>query len=259
MGNVIDSLLNLLSLSADDKTEAVKLRTLRTITQSSDYSTLSKSGSFVQLFDDMFSIKKLDELSQEVLDERAVLLQNIVAFNNHLVESIHFGNAPELTEDDRPDFTSLQSIKAAYDKIQVSSNVTNYTNLTDKNSLNAFSSRTIKSAKDCLKLLPLSTMKLDNIDETLISHNLGDNLFCVNIDEFKNSHSQLLNYIEQKESIIENEKFRKRKHRLLKAAIVMLCGGMFSVCLFLNLFSSGFSALFILVLLIASILFLIWG
>lgn len=259
MKNVREKLISLLGLCSADETEATKLQLLTSIIQSEDYTALSKSVALKKLFEDLYDRTKLEELSNSELKNRSSLLHKLVSFNKQLVQSIYYGNAPELTSEDLPDFTSLKSITKLCNKISLSHIVVNYSNISEDNALAIFSNTTIKSAQGCFNMLPVSITKEATIDEALIKQHMGDTLYCFNIEEFKACHKDFLGFAEKSEEIIAKEKFRRKKHRLLKIAIVMLCFGAIYACSQFGLFSSNFTPALTLVMLIMAILFLIWG
>ena len=259
MKNTREKLISLLGFCSDDKTEATKLQLLTSITQSADYAALSKSSALKKPFEDLYEHSKLEDLNNSELEKRKSSLHEIVSFNEQLIQSLRSGNGPELTTEDLPDFTSLKSISKLCKKIHLSPDVTNFTNISEENALAVFSDTTIKSAKQCFDMLPVSITKTGDIDETMIQENMDSTLFCINIEEFKACHKSLLGCAEKSEAIIAKEKSRKNKHRLLKIAIVLLCFGAIFACSQFGLFSDTFTPVFTLIMLVMAILFLIWG
>lgn len=259
MKNVREKLISLLGMCSDDESTATKLQLLTNITQSSDYTTLSKSIALKKPYEELYEHSKLKELSNSELKQRSSLLQKIVSFNGKLVQSIRFGNGPELSSEDTPDFTSIKNLTKLCNKIQLSHDAVNYTNITEKNALLIFSDQTVKSAQRCLDMLPVEITKAKEIDEDTICKYMNGKSFCVNIEEFKSCHNNFLGFAEKNEGIIAKEKFRKKKHRLLKVSVVMLCFGTLFACSQFGLFSDTFTPIMTLVMFVVSILFLIWG
>jgi len=259
MKNKREKLISLLGLCSDNETEATKLQLLMSIIQSEDYTAFSKSVALKKPFEELYDRTKLEELSNSELKNRSLLLHKLVSFNNRLVQSIHYGNGSELTSEDMPDFTSLKSITKLCNKISLSHNVENFSNISENNALTIFSDTTIKSAQACFDRLPVSISKEASIDEASIKNYMGDTLYCINIEEFKACHKRFLKFAEKREAIIAKEKLRRKKHRLLKIAIVMLCFGAIYACSQFGLFSENFTPIFTLIMLITAILFLIWG
>ena len=259
MKNVREKLISLLGSCSDDETEATKLQLLTSIMQSEDYTALRKSVALKKPFEDLYDRTKLEELSNSELKSREPLLHKLVSFNGQLVQSIHSGNAPELTSEDFPDFISEKSLAKLCSKISLSHDVTNFTNISEENALAIFSDETIKSAQQCLDMLPVSITKTDSIDEEMIRQHMGNALYCISIEEFKTCHKNFLGFAEKSEAIIAKEGFRKKKYRLLKIAIVMLCFGAIYACSQFGLFSDTFTPILTLIMMIISMLFLIWG
>ena len=259
MKKVREKLISLLGLCSDDETEATKLQLLTSIMQSEDYSALSKSVALKKPFEDLYDRTKLEELSNSELKNRSSMLHKLVTLNKLLVQSIQTGNAPMLTSKDLPDFTSLKNITKLCKKISLSHNVVNYSNISEDNALAIFSDTTIKTAQKCFDMLPVSITKGNSIDETTVKHHMGNTLYCVDIEEFKACHKSFQGFAEKNEAIIENDNFRRKKHRLLKIAIVMLCFGAIFACYQFGLFSDIFTPIFAIVMLVIAIPYLIWG
>lgn len=259
MKNVRERLISLLGLCSDDKIEATKLQLLTSILQSKDYAALNKSVALKKIFEDLYDRTKLEELSNSELKKRGSLLHILVSFNKQLVQSIYSGNAPELTSKDFPDFSSIKSITKLCNRISLSHNVVNYSNISEDNALAIFSDTTVKSAQNCLDMLPVSITKEESIDEASIKQYMGDTLYCFNVEEFNACHKSFLVVAEKSEAIIAKEKYRRKKHRLLKIAIVMLCFGSIYACSQFGLLSDNFTPILTLVMIIIAILFLIWG
>lgn len=259
MKNVREKLIYLLGLCSDDETEATKLQLLTSIMQSEDYTALSKSVALKKPFEDLYDRTKLEELSNSELENRSSLLHKLVSFNKQLVQSIYFGNGPELMGEDMPDFTSLKSITKLCNKISLSHNIENYSNIPEDNALAIFSDTTITSAQTCFDMLPVSITKGESIDDASIKQHMGNTLYCFRIEEFNACHKNFLGFVEKSEAIIAKEKFRSKKHRLLKIAIVMLCFGAIYACSQFGLFAGNFTPVLTFVMLIIAILFLIWG
>lgn len=259
MKNVREKLISLLGLCSEDETEANKLQLLTSITQAADYLTLSKSIALKKPFEDLYAISVLEGLSHEDLKQRESLLHKLVSFNSQLIKCIHSGNGPSMSSADKPDFISIKSITKLCNSIKLSPDKTNYTNIAEENALAIFEDSTIKSAQDCFDMLPITITKSNVIDEDTLKQYMGNRLFCVNIEEFNKCHQNFLGLASRSEAIIEGEKLRKRKHRLLKFAVVMLCFGAIFACSQFGLLSSSFVPVLSAVMLIVAILFMIWG
>ena len=259
MNNTREKLISLLGLCSDNETEATKLQLMTSIIQSADYSTLSKSVVLKKPFEDLYEYSKLEGLSNNELKTRESLLHKMVYFNGQLVQSIHSGNGPELTNEDQWDFASLYSITNLCNKIHLYHGIMNFTNISEENALAIFSDATVKSAKKCFDMLPISITKTNDIDEETIRRHMGNTMFCVSIEEFRACHKSFLGFAEKSETIIEKEKFRKKKYRLIKIAIIMLCFGSIYTCSQFDLFSDTFTPALTLVMLVIAILFLILG
>lgn len=259
MNNLREKLIDLLGLCSEDEAAATKLRLLTSIIRSEDYAALRQSVAPKKQFEDLYDRAKLEELSNNELKNRSLLLHELVFFHEKIVQCIHSGNGPELTREDFPDFASLKSIKMLRKKISVSHSVRNYSNISENNALAIFSDTTIKSAQACFDMLPVSITKEKAVDEVSIKRHMGDTLYCVSMKDFNACHKRFLEVAKKSEAVIAKEIFRRQKHRLLKIAVVMLCFGAIFACTQFGLFSDGFTPIFTLVMLIIAIPFLIWG
>lgn len=255
--NVIDDLTNLLVLSSENKDEAEKLNLLTEITQASEYNELKNTAFMGKIFNSTFKLSSLEEANNNELKYRKSLLTRLISFNKLLSKSLHFGNAPVLTESDLPDFTSLESVSNASNKISISPHITNYTNLSEDSPLDVFSKATVKNADDCIKLLPIFVTRGFEIDEEAIKNNIGGHSFCVDAEEIKKTQAAYIENIKSSEKVINDEKTRRHKHRLFKVSILMLCWGAYYICSVFSLFSSGFKVSFELLMFGLSIIALI--
>lgn len=255
----MQSLLLLLRLCSDNVDEAIKLQYLANIFQSSDYQELCKSATLKNTFEELYEFSKLEALNNSELKGREVLLHNLLSFNKQVVRCISYGNGPELSDDDIPDFTSSKSILAFLKKIHLTQDKLNYTNITETNALEIFSDKTIKSAQECFDMLPISLTKSIKIQEPKIAHCLNNTSFCINIAEFESIHKNFLSVAEKDEEIIATENFSNKKYRFIKVAVVMMSFGGIYACTQFNVISDTYTPSFTLVMLIAAVLFLIWG
>lgn len=259
MKRMSEKLLSLLGLCADNENEATKLQMLARITQSADYQELSKSIALKKPFEENYSLSALESLDNSGLKKREELLHKIVYLQRQLVRCINYGNGPEITSKDSPDFTSLKSVKRLLSKISLAQEKTNYSNIKSDNVLALFSDATVKSARDCFNMLPISLTKTEKITEADITKNMGDTLYCIDIAEFDSIHREFLRFSEKGEKVIAAEKIRRKKHRLLKTAVVMLSFGAVFICAQFGLLAESYTITLNIAVFLATILYLIWG
>ena len=259
MKNSVNKLLSLLGLCSENKDEAEKQQLLVRITRSPDYKELSHSVALKMLFEEYFSMPRLEVMNDDELKKREELLHKLVSFQSQMLRCIRAGNGPELPPADMPDFASSSSIARLLDKISLAPDITNYTNIRDADALALFSEKTVKSARKCLEMLPISLTRKTTISEADITEQMGKTLYCIPIDEFERAHHDLLDSLQRDEKTIENERFRRKKHILLKISVLLLCfGAVYSFSQF-GVFSSSFEAGLTVFLLIVSIIYMIWG
>ena len=129
-------------------------------------------------------------------------------------------------------------------------------------SLVLFDETTIKSAQECFDSLPLSLNKDEDykeISEDDISQCTGRTPYCINISEFNSIHKDFLDMSSKGEEKVNSEKNRKRKKMLFKIALILLClGSVFAASQF-DIISETFTLTLYTTVLIASIIYLIWG
>lgn len=252
-------LLSLLNKCADDQNDAAKLQYLASIMRSDDYREIENNASILQEHSDTFSVASLEKLTAPELKKRQKEIKALANMFRLLHRAILFGNAPALNADDKPTFDDLQSVSRLSDKIKVSDDRKNFSNITSDCIMKVFDEGTIKSAKECFDLLPLSMAKSSFISEEDLKSALGDKLFCVDAAKLSAIHSNFMGYSSKAEDMIAKEKLRRKKHRLFKVAVVMLMFLVSFACEQFGLFAPQYSALFTILVLVISIVFLIWG
>ena len=259
MKTAFDKFISLLGKCSENGDEATRLQLLASIIQSQDYKVLSRAVALKTAFQEFYSMPVLEVLDNKTLMEREKLLHKLVSFHYQLIQCIHGGNGPELTEKDLPDFISSKSISRVLSKISLSHKTTNYSNIGEEDALKLFSDTTVKSAQKCFELLPVSITRQESISEEDIIKNMGDSFFCISIDEFERIHQEFLDFAEKGERTIHAEKIRWKKHILLKIVVILLCFGAAFACSQYGLISEASTQIVYLVMLIAAILFMIWG
>ncbi len=226
-------LLTLLKHCAEGREEAEKLELLARITQSREYTFLRDAEAFQKPFEEIYTWQSLTALGIDELRQREALLPKLTAVNARLVQSIHSGNAYELSSEDFPNFTSDDSVSRLLSKIRISPDKCNYSNIPDEEALILFSEKTVKSPQTCLQMLPLSVSGSDTITEEMLNACMGTMRYCIPISEFTAAHRTFLELSEKSKRLTDRERLRFRRHRLWKAAVSLLClGAVFSVSQF---------------------------
>jgi len=125
--------------------------------------------------------------------------------------------------------------------------------------LELFSDSSVRSAQKCFARLPVSLTIQETISEEDIKKHMGNTFFCVPIDEFEKTHQVFLHFAHKGEQTLQKEKVRRKKHILLKIAVMLLCfGAVFAFSQF-GFISESFTQIMYGVLVISSIVFMIWG
>lgn len=259
MKTALDKLFSLLGRCSDNADETRRLQLLASITQSQDYKELSSATALSEPFQAYYALSVLETLDNNTLLQREELLHKLVSFHSQLIQCIQSGNGPELTPKDLPDFTSNKSIARMLDRISLAHKKTNYSNIGEENALELFSDNTVRSAKACFERLPVSLTTQETISEEDIKSYMGDTLFCIPINEFEETHQVFLDFVSKGEQTVNGEKTRRKKHALLKTAIILLCfGAVFAFSQF-GFISESFTQVMYSVIFIASVIFMIWG
>ena len=229
MSKTNKELLSLLSLCSDNKDNAEKVSVIAELTDSSDYIIIESSEALKELFQKCYDISVLENLSIEELKKRSKMLHKVASFNKQLIQCIKSGNGSQLSSKDAPDLSSEKSISRLLDMISLAYKQTNYSNISENNALALFSDNTVKSAQKCFDMLPVTLAKQTSITEEQISQYMGNTLYCIDIDEFRQIHKSFLKSTYENEKLIEKNKMHIKKFILIKIAIIMLCiGAVFS-------------------------------
>lgn len=259
MKNVFEKLASLLGQCSENRNEAERLSLIARIAQSSDYKKLKSAVAFKEPFESWYSLPALEAADYDTLLQRKELLHKIASLHKQLLQCLRSGNGYELSSDDTPDFTSKKSISRLLDKISLAPKQTNYSNIKEDNALSVFSENTIHSAQECLALLPVALSSCAVITEEDISKYLGDTLYCISIMEFEKCHREFIKLMQRGEPIVKHERDRKKRHALLKLAIILLCfGAVFAFQQFGRFSESTIPVLYTLIS-VSSVIYLIWG
>lgn len=256
---ITTKLLSLLNNCSENKEESARVQLISEIIQSSDYRVLQNAAAIQRPFVASYSVAELEKLDNVELDKRKKLLHKLVSFYEQLRGCIQSGNGPMLSPDDTPDFTSEKSISRLLKKISLSNNKTNYSNIDPSNALAIFDASTVKSAQNCFDSLPVSLSKRKEITESDITNSIGDTLYCIDISEFASIHKHFLEMSKKGEEVISAEKTRRRKHRLFKIAVVLLCFGVIFAFSQFGIIADTYTPALSAVAILAAILYLIWG
>jgi len=249
----------LLRLCSDNNEEAAKLILMDVITHSEEYHTVQNNAALADVFKNYYSLYALESLNVKELKERQKLLHETALICDKVMKCVHYGNGPELSEKEMPDFTNLESVIELKNRIVLTTKQKNFSNIKEEDAFSVFSDRTIKSAQECFDLLPVSVTTKGVISDTDISDFMKDTLYCVDIAQFDSILQNFTTFAQNSERIVSKERMRKRKHRLFKIATVMVCfGSIFSFYQF-GLISEAYGTTFSGMMLIISLLYLIVG
>lgn len=252
-------LLSLLHICAEDHNESGKLLQLSKLIQSKDYQELASCHAFRTEYKSAWTVDQLQLLDATELEMKESEIHNLAKMLRLLQRAILCGNAPSLTQHDFCSFRDPKSVTKLIAKLSVSEKQKNYSNIDNWHLLKIFEPATVKFAKECFYMLPLHVTKKPAITEADIQVAMGNQLYCVDIEEFKRVHREFLIFSNNAEAAIQYEKLRRKKHCLFKVAVVMVLFLITFACDQFGLFSEEYSVYFTLMMFLNGLLYLIWG
>lgn len=233
-----DKLLSLLDMCSDNKSESERLSLLAGITCSSDYNSLCNARAIKAAFEKDYSFEALERLNNNELQSRKKMLKDISTLYPRLIKCLYNGNAPELG--DAPDLTSEKSISKLLDAIKTTTQTTNYSNINVENALLLFEDSTIRSAQECLNMLPVSLTKKNEISEKEIKDYMDKTYYCVNIEDFQKKHKEFLSLSSESEQIIEMNSIKGKKRVLMKICVTLITFASVFICSQFKLLDTDF-------------------
>lgn len=252
-------LIELLKKCSNDPEKVEKLSLLADIVSSSEYHKLSESKSMNSIYIDSYTIDKLDSIDTNELRQRNEIIKQLIDFDTNFKRSILYGNAPEIIRNCIPNYTSLDNIRNINRKISISGAQMNYSNIDNDSFIDAFSDKTVSTASECIKLLPLSVAEKITITEDDLKNNIKDKLYCVDIEELKEAHREFIEYVENSETIIKKASLRRKRYRFVKASVVLMGIGLVFFFNQYGYITDYFTISFLIIYFIASLFYLIWG
>lgn len=208
----IGRLYLLLSACMPDTESIKKRQIIEEILESKEYRQLSIYEPAMQIVTDNYSRGSLLNLSLEQLEqipECIILTQKLIP---QIINCIKYGQAYDYSENDIPDFYSIDSLRELTEK-SIITGIENITNIDEKNFIQIFNSNTTKDIDNLMDQLDFSDF--DNLESQLY---LSGKLYCISgtvIQQKRQQVNDLLAEIEQlkqktkdgKSSIIK-KKFR---------------------------------------------------
>jgi hypothetical protein len=252
-------LLSLLKICAEDRDESGKLLYLEKVIHSEDYQELVNNQAFCTEYQSEWTIAQLERLSFAELQKKESEIHHLGKMLRLLQKAICYGNAPSLTTDDFCSFKNPLLIAKLNDKLSVGKALRNYTNIDSRNMMKIFDPATVKSAKECFSMIPILVAQKTDISKTDIQTAMGSRLYCVDIEEFNRIHRDFLIFSDNANTVIGNEKQRRRKHRLFKMGVVMTLFGITFACDQFGLFSEAYVSTFSVIMFFNSLLYIILG
>lgn len=249
----------LLRLCSDNSDEVSRLIIIDRMTHSSEYQKMKTAGTLRSLLNSYYPLAILEKMGLDELKQREMLMHETVSLYDRIVKSIHYGNAPELSKNDRPDYKDLSSLLNLKNKIVLSTNKKNISNIGEDEVMSIFADQTIKSAQQCFDCLPVNIAKKDSITERDVSEGMAGALYCVDKDQFDSIHWNFLRFLLNSEKIIASEQLRRKKHRLFKIATIMVCFGSVFACTQFGLISESYSFDYSVIMMLVSLVYMIVG
>ena len=185
------------------------------ILESNEYNELKTYKPFSKQFKLFFSAEKLAEYDFSKLDEIVRVIPNIIPLIEKINNSITYGNALELTENDIPDFTSVESVNTLMNKLKIDKATPNVTNITQDNFMAIFSKNTIKNPSEALKSISAEDIK--NPVEA-VKRNLSSSIYCIkaaDITAIQDVYAEKVSEIKEKLDNIKREKWKLRYKKWL--------------------------------------------
>lgn len=134
---------------ASEYTDSDKLRDK--IQKSSDYKKLSVYPPLKGVFEEYYDRAVLEADDIDTLSAKQEALRYVMPAAEKLQKTVLGGNAWDLEPDDKPDFSSAESLKAFMDKLVCSDDIGedlyNITNITENDVMRIFDESTIKDAR----------------------------------------------------------------------------------------------------------------
>ena len=156
-----------------EEKETEKLRDK--IRKSSDYKKLSVYPPLRSVFDEYYDDSVLEADDTETLELKMQAVKYVLPAAEKLQKAILGGNGWDIEPDDKPDFSSAESLKSFMDKLVCSDDIDedlcNITNITENDILNIFEENTIKDARALF--YNADVKDLDNLNDEII-HNISE-------------------------------------------------------------------------------------
>lgn len=173
-----------------------------------------------------------------------------------LIKSISYSNAWELTYDDKPDFTSYESVSNLKNKLENEVVGRNITNITQANYMDIFSERLISNVDEIMDCFTIEQMQ--NAENEIV-RTISDRPYCIPYKAVEDRQREIELAVADIEQLDINSKIIRRKIWGRKMWVVAFSLIVFC-CVFATgaIYSAGFSV-FALGLIILDIVYLVVG
>ncbi len=249
------ALLSLMSSCLPENEELKHDSLLEEITVMKVYQDLAQYPPFQNVFERYFTMDVLEKMRGRELERIKLVIPKAVECLHDIINSLQRGAAPELTEEDIPDFHDWDQINRLQSKL-LSRGSLNYTNITPEHFMTVFSRDTVKSGKDLFRQMDANEKDFAKS----IALAMKDQPYCISKKEMEDLEE---GYQRSVNEVGNNMKSRKRGivwRLAIKLACCILASMMPALMASLTgtmnasmIDISGF------IILIASIIFLIGG
>ena len=163
-----------------EHSEAEKMR--ERIKKSSDYKKLSVYPPLKSVFEEYYDSSVLEADDIDALSAKQEALHYVLPAAKKLQKTVLGGNAWDLEIDDKPDFSSAESLKVFMDKMVCSEDIDedlyNITNISENELMKIFEESTIKDARDLFYYVDVNDLTKSN-DEILQSLDQAGYWYCI--------------------------------------------------------------------------------
>jgi hypothetical protein len=210
-------LLDILSACQSEDEGLAKMSKVAVIEQMPAYQELAHRNNFREEFDKFLTKEKLTSFTAEQLNQIQMALPSIPDCIDNIMYSLKNGDGPQLTADDRPDFTDKASVDALSSRLEDSSGK-NYTNIPLDEFMAIFDDATVKSIGNQFDVLPHPCADYGAALQKLF----GNTRYCISEAELKSRDQEYAGKLDRFNRTIGEGKFIRFRHRVIKAVIGLL-------------------------------------
>lgn len=229
MNEQTSALLSLLSRCEPADQELAKANLVSEITRLPEYRELSHRKAFQEPFQQLFTLEKLQAAPVTQLQKIRQALPLIPDCLDNILYSLKNGGCPQLTEQDRPDFTDAASVRKISARLEKASG-RNFTNISPAEFLCIFDPATVKSAGDIFGSLPCQCEDYNAALQQL----LANQKYCIPEKEIQQLETGYQSQLASFQKILDASQLTAFKYKIVKGLVCL-------TFLLLPLFVSNFT------------------